>query len=435
MIVARAPGADPRPETLRAHLKKQLPAYMIPARYLVLDALPTTTSGKLDRQSLGRGARQAVPVVQAQEGGLDPIEAAVAARFAELLAVDALGPEDDFFALGGDSLRATLLHAQLEKEFQVALTLEELLHDPTVRGIAALVRPAEMFVASKPGRPGAAAPGRRVGPRAPRALAPVLVPLREAGSRPPLFIVHGAKGLAFVSPHLLSVLEPDQPVYSLQACGLDRNQGEHRSIPRMADAYIAAIRRIRPRGPYLIGSLCVGYVLAVEMARRLRDLGEPVAPLLLIDPPHGALNSRSLKTRIKLSIKRRLKRRFGRHVDSRYAKTVRLRAAQGRIRLDVDDRAAIRDAWLRMLDFEIALLAYRIPEHRDRVLWIASTDLEHDAWRSAGGRIPGIVGDAEVFGVASTHTDLHAPANVEFGAAMQGCMSRLYEWSAHASRP
>jgi thioesterase domain-containing protein len=115
---------------------------------------------------------------------------------------------------------------------------------------------------------------------------PVLIPLWTHGGAPPLFIVHGRHGQAFVSPHFMQLLGNDQPVWAFQARGLDGVSAPHATIGDMAAEYLAEMRKVRACGPYFLASLCAGVYIAAEMARTLREAGETVLPLLLLDPPN-----------------------------------------------------------------------------------------------------------------------------------------------------
>ncbi|MET7937272.1 alpha/beta fold hydrolase [Streptomyces sp. NPDC005322] len=106
----------------------------------------------------------------------------------------------------------------------------------------------------------------------------VLLPLRAEGSRPPLFCVHPATGLGWVSAGLLRQLEKDQPLYAIQARGLDGRGGYAASIDEMADDYLDRIREVQPHGPYQLMGWSSGGAVAQAIARLLRDQGEQGAP-------------------------------------------------------------------------------------------------------------------------------------------------------------
>ena len=110
-----------------------------------------------------------------------------------------------------------------------------------------------------------------------------LVPIQPLGSKRPLFFVHGAGGTVIIYRDLVRHLGTDQPVYGLQAQGLDGKQSCLTSVEDMASHYLEAIRTIQPEGPYLLGGLSFGGTVAFEMARQLQAKGEEVALLALLD--------------------------------------------------------------------------------------------------------------------------------------------------------
>src|SRR5262249_22543714 len=108
-----------------------------------------------------------------------------------------------------------------------------------------------------------------------------LVPLRSSGDRPPLFLVHPIGGNVLCYLRLVKHLPVDLPVYALQAAGAEAGATPLRTMGELAASYIAAIRRVRPEGPYNIGGWSFGGYVALEMARQLA--GEELARLILID--------------------------------------------------------------------------------------------------------------------------------------------------------
>jgi thioesterase domain-containing protein/GT2 family glycosyltransferase len=137
---------------------------------------------------------------------------------------------------------------------------------------------------------------------------PVLIPLWQQGNAPPLFLIHGRHGQAFVSPHFMRLLGNDQPVRAFQARGLDGLHEPHPTVEDMAADYLAAMRKQRPHGPYFLGSLCAGAYIAAVMARALHDAGETVLPLLLLDPPESLLH-RGYSTMTEEAFVRKMKKR------------------------------------------------------------------------------------------------------------------------------
>jgi amino acid adenylation domain-containing protein len=265
--LAMASEEHRNPLEIRRQMAARVPAYMCPNGFVFVDALPLTASGKVDRQALARlpQPEEAQPAFEAPR---DETERKVAEIFGQLLKRERIGRGDDFFLLGGDSLAAVELQSMLASALGASPT--EFHEDATVAGIAARIR---ALCAT---------------PAAERRAMPVLKALWRQGSAPPLFLVHGRHGQAFVSPHFMRLLGNDQPVWAFQARGLDGLSEPHRTIDAMAEEYLAELRKVRPHGPYFLGALCAGALIAAAMARSLSDAGETVLPLLLLDPPGRA---------------------------------------------------------------------------------------------------------------------------------------------------
>jgi len=266
VVAATDRERDPvrNPIRIRRDLVKRLPAYMLPTVFAFLDAFPLTSSGKVDRTALA--AIEPPQNERSSEPPRDSVEKTVARLFEEVLSQPSVSRQDDFFLLGGDSLSVVELQTLLRDAFGLSLT--NIYDDATVSGIAAEIRACATRASSSGLEP-----------------LPILFPLRERGSAPPLFLVHGRLGQALVSPHFLRLLGDEQPVWAFQARGLDGLDAPHATIEAMAAHYLAEMRKRRPKGPYFIGSLCAGALIAIAMARMLESVDEPVLPLLLLDPP------------------------------------------------------------------------------------------------------------------------------------------------------
>jgi thioesterase domain-containing protein len=188
----------------------------------------------------------------------DQTEIYLRSLWEEVLRVAPLGVDDDFFALGGDSLSAASLFAAIESDLGVQAPLSILLEQSTIGRLAGVVAS---------GRADASA---------------VLVPLRSSGSAPPVFCIHPAGVEVFVYRDLVEALGPEQPVYGLRAGWVDRADPPA-TVPDIASSYLAAVRAHQPQGPYRFVGFCLGGVLAYEMACQLRQVGEAVALLAIAD--------------------------------------------------------------------------------------------------------------------------------------------------------
>ncbi|MCU0863926.1 MAG: SDR family NAD(P)-dependent oxidoreductase [Planctomycetes bacterium] len=246
------------------------------------------------------GAAGADPTVAAAtgDGPRDEVEQKLAMTFHELLGVEHPGLDQDFFELGGHSLLAVRLFARIHKEFGLDLELATLLGAGTVRKLAAVVR-SELKL-PEPGR----APVRSVAAKKGQ----FVVPIRTGGKRPNLFLVHGAGGNVLGFRDLAHYFGDDQPVYGLQARGVDGKQSPHGSIAEMADAYLAELREVQPHGPYYLGGYSGGGLIAFEMAQRLRALGEAVPFVGMIDTWCPQLPQRGKLARGLLHVGRLLRR-------------------------------------------------------------------------------------------------------------------------------
>ena len=200
------------------------------------------------------------------------LERSVAFIWQDLFNIERLGVYDNFFDLGGDSFMALTLNAKLFKAFQVKLGLHTLLEDPTIADLAKLIeisRPKQNYSYEL----------------TERALPPRLVEFQRGGSGRTLFLVHPGGGGVFGYRDLAKSLGPDLSVYGVQAKGLENGEEPFNRIEDMAAHYLDAVRFVQPQGPYLLGGLSFGGVVAFEMAQQLVTFGEKVNLLALFDSP------------------------------------------------------------------------------------------------------------------------------------------------------
>jgi len=200
----------------------------------------------------------------------------------EVLDIRGLGVEDDYFELGGDSLVGLILFGEIERGFGQALPVSVLLDCPTVRLLAKRLDESTTPAAA-PSAPVIAVPRATLVIRREAVQRP-LIAIRAEGSLPPLFFTHTILGDVVFVRQFLPYLPPEQPLYAIQARGLEGEDAPHNDFEEMAADFVKLIRRVQPAGPYFLAGLCDGSLTAVEMARILRAAGEEVAFVGLVDP-------------------------------------------------------------------------------------------------------------------------------------------------------
>jgi amino acid adenylation domain-containing protein len=370
---------------LRRYLATRLPLYMLPMGVVYLDALPLTAGGKVDRKTLTQIEPTTTNPERSVELPQDDIERTVARIIGQLLKIDAVGRDDDFFLLGGDSLLGVELQTRLREAFGV--------HVGSFHEGATVTRIAENI------RHTVSEPATRSRP------IPVLVPLWRSGSEPPLFLVHGRHGQAFVSPHFMQLLGNNQPAWAFQARGLDGLHEPHSTVEDMAAEYLGEMRMQRPHGPYFLGSLCAGVYIAIIMARWLREAGETVLPLLLLDPP---------------SIMLRMQR-----TDEQFVSKMKERKAKGQIAGPVENPAYMKAVLRTATAFEQALARHR-PLPYDGPVYVLSS-----SQRIRGSDLVYLrqilTGRVGCYEVGTSHADALDPRNPVFASSLTSCVGLIRE--------
>jgi amino acid adenylation domain-containing protein len=314
----------------RAFLKERLPEYMVPSAFVLLDELPLSPNGKVNRRALPALDHTRPEVEAAYVSPRTMVEEVIAAIWSQVLGVEKVGVYDNFFELGGHSLLATRVISRVRSAFQTNTLLRRLFESPTVAGLAEIVEkeagftdgsqalpvlsisrtghsplltdqhypiePSEVAALEKyPGileavvrtweENSAGSPPER------REYSPLL-PLQPHGSKRPFFFVHPGSGSSGCYFHLANYLDGDRPFYGLQARGLDGREDPHNRVEDMAAEYIDALLDVQQTGPYLLGGWSSGGLITFEMAQQLRKRGHSVSLLALLDTvlPSGGGN-------------------------------------------------------------------------------------------------------------------------------------------------
>ena len=254
-------GQAPSSTELRSFLQAAIPDYMTPSFFVFLGTMPLTFNNKVDLRALPAPA-PSLSEGQAHIGPRDRVEVQLTALWQQVLEVPKIGIHDNFFDLGGHSLKAAQLFFLLEQVYGRHLPLATLFQAPTITELASVLSREQW---TPPWQS--------------------LIAIQPSGTAMPIFMVPGVGGNVLVFAQLAKLLGLDQPFYGLQARGLDGKETPFTSVPEMARHYIAEIRSVRPHGPYTVLGICTGGLIAYEMAQQLLEQGE-TASLVMMDTWH-----------------------------------------------------------------------------------------------------------------------------------------------------
>ena len=267
IIMVPSPDHELIPAELRQHALLHLAPWKVPSKIEVMGEIPKGPTGKVRRRELADLIASPWPnPVPGSSRTVDEnspeLEEAIRTIWKEALQRDQIGPDEDFFAIGGYSLTALAITTRLEQVFGIELPPTILFEAPTIRELAALI-------------------GRVKDGGSPS----YLVPFNTRGERTPLFLVPPGQGNAFYYRDFSALLGPDQPFFSFSWLPVDPSPG---SIEFMAGRYIREILRVLPEGPLILGGYCFGAVIALEMAQQLQKQGRDIRCLIIIDPENLA---------------------------------------------------------------------------------------------------------------------------------------------------
>jgi amino acid adenylation domain-containing protein len=260
-VVWHSARAGDRKE-VRRFLQEKLPDYMIPAAFVVLDALPVNMNGKLDRKALPLPTAEDLASLRTIVPPRDERERKLVGIWEALLGTSPIGIQDNFFDVGGTSLLSLPLMIQIEKVFGKALPMSTLLTDATIEQLAAALGESDDQWRD------------------------VIVTLADGGPQTPLFLVHDGEGETLPYRTLAQRLRSERPVYGIHPRSRGGFPMLQTRLGDIAEFYAQEIRRVQPQGPYLVGGLCIGGFIAFEIAQRLQAQGQEVSMVLLIDAAH-----------------------------------------------------------------------------------------------------------------------------------------------------
>jgi aspartate racemase len=259
------PGCILTAGNLRGFLQARLPEYMIPAGFVFLDVLPLNPNGKVDRRALASQKWQSAspePDTTITVTPRDNLERQVMQIWEQVLGINAIGIRDNFFEIGGHSLLAARLLAEIEKVFGKNLPLSAIFQSPTIEQLADILREPEWSSPSP---------------------SMVVIQPGTGSYQAPLFCIHVlGRGLEFYRP-LMNHLDRSQPVLGLSTQIMDEKLAPPNRVEDLAAYYIKEMKKFQPIGPYFLLGVSFGGTVAFEMARQLDAKGEKVALLGLLD--------------------------------------------------------------------------------------------------------------------------------------------------------
>jgi len=413
---------EPGTDALRSHVAAALPAYMVPKAYVRLETMPLTHSGKVDRKALPV-PDEAAYLTQAYEAPVGPIETTIAAIWADLLGLERVGRHDNFFDLGGDSLRAIKLLVRVNRSFARTLPLLTIYNAPTIADLASTVSSREQPEFSP------------------------VVSLRSGETLPALFIVSGAGGSPMELALPARYIAGNRQVYGLQSIALDGVTKPHDTVEEMAEYYVRHVRRLQPDGPYLLAGFSFGGLVAIEVARRLLSVGKDVALLALLDArPHqrflplsslfaywreriylhaGAVAQLPLREAVPYVVGRLGEARE--HIRARYSdKYRRRRPVSGSI---VPERVTPL--------FDVADMArYRYrPRYYPGTITLLKSELMGILWQTYAEYWAGLARKVEVHIVPGEHTEIIRAHAQSLGEHLSLCIERALPSESHAASP
>lgn len=262
----------------KADLYAQLPKYMVPDDFVALKQFPLTPNKKIDRKALPKPTPRKTEKKKAHRA-MTHEEKLVASVWTEVLGVEDLSPLDDFFQLGGHSLLAVKVMTALEKKTGKRLTIATLFENVTIEALARKLAVSNIEVDNAKEWN-------------------VLVPMKTLGSKPPVFFIHGADLNVILFRSVSEFLDEDQPVFGLQALGINREMDIPLTMEQMTACYVADMLKAYPSGPYAIAGYSLGGFIAFEIAKQLQQMGKEIAMVGIIDTFAGNTFEGNLINRI-----------------------------------------------------------------------------------------------------------------------------------------
>jgi amino acid adenylation domain-containing protein len=261
----------------RNELASQLPAFMVPHVFHILEQMPRTLNDKIDRVALLEYESNFDSNEEDYTAPRTKEEKLISTIWQEILKKERIDIFSNFFEIGGHSIMAVNIMVKVEKQTGIRIPLSSLFEHSTIEKFAQLLTIENEI------------------------LSDYLVPLKPKGNKPPLFIVHGA-GLNILNfSHIIQHFDEEQPVYAFQGIGPNGYENWFESIEEMAAKYIESVIDVNPNGPYALAGFSFGGIVAFEMARQLKEQGKIVSVVGLLDTHVDSSYYYSSRTQKKLA--------------------------------------------------------------------------------------------------------------------------------------
>lgn len=345
------------------------------------------------------------------------IEKLLARFWEDLLGVAPIGTQDDFFELGGHSLIAVRLFTKIKKSLHVDFSLATLFEAPTIAQFAALIaQTVSIPTDNAPSTNGSIHISQN------GQWSPVVQISAGEESIPPFFCIHGAGGNVLNFQSLMQHIGQDIPFFGLQARGVDGKHPPHKTLEEMAASYLEGIKQVRPHGPYILGGYSGGGVVALEIAKRLRELGDEVPLIIFLDTFHPwvAPRRRGLREHISNLTEEGISylwRGFSRRISERFSEREKelviqdLNLKSETIPVDLREWMLVENFTTALKNYEPELYTGRVIQFSADITWEQYSHVEQD--RGWGDLTPNM----EVIIVPGDHDSVVIEPNVQILAS------------------
>ncbi len=251
------------------YLSQALPQYMLIQKYFTINTMPYLSSGKIDKKALLALALKEPK--SNQENFKFSFKCPLVRVFEKIFKIENISLEDDFFSLGGHSLLALELAAHIKKEMDIQISVTDIFLYPIIKDLD------EWLISQKENKEFFSKKHTKKNS--------CITTIKMSNNPFKLFLVHPIMGTIQQFHRLANYLTQEISIYGIEDPGLWENEDRYffNSLEEMAAFYLHEIRKIQPRGPYVLGGLSFGATIAVEMVRQLRAIDEEIEPVIILD--------------------------------------------------------------------------------------------------------------------------------------------------------